>query len=200
MCRWWPAVRIAVFGFALASSSAATLAAEPLVLFLLKMMRDQAISSSIEAGVEAARARKPGEEGAFAASPPPTAPPLATKGQWLKGLIDDSFVHLSPAQREELYASLLKILNDPKYAAVRPTIIAEFTSQAIAIRDSYRKLSRLSESDMKAIAIEARREYERLPSEQRQQMLQVLQLGIPGIPRTLNELMLVEFSSVPTMR
>jgi hypothetical protein len=53
---------------------------------------------------------------------------------------------------------------------------------------------------MKAIAAEARREYERLPAEQRQQLLQVLQHGVPGMPRTLNDLMLAEFSSAAAPR
>ena len=35
----------------------------------------------------------------------------------------------------------------------------------------------------------------RLPPGQRQQMLQVLQHGIPGMPRTLNDMMLAEFNS-----
>ena len=61
-------------------------------------------------------------------------------------------------------------------------------------------MSRLSEADMKVIVANARREYERLPSEQRQQMLQVLQHGVPGMPRTLNDLMLAEFSSAAAPR
>lgn len=198
MFHVWPVVRVIVAGLIFALCSTAVPAADPLVLFLLRMLRDQAISSSIQAGIEAAQ-QPPKPAGAVAAVPRP-APPAATDEQWLKGLIDESFVHLGPQQREELYSSLMKILNDPKNAAARSTIIAEFTSQAVALRDAHRQLSRLSEADMKAIAIEARREYERLPSEQRQQMLQVLQHGIPGMPRMLNDLMLAEFGSVPAAR
>lgn len=185
-------VRIIIAGLILATGSTAARAADPLVLFVLRMLRDQAISAGIQAGVEAAQEK-----------PKPAAPIVIPRGApqaddpWLRGLIDESFVHLDSQQREELYASLMKMLNDPKNAAMRPAIIAEFTGQAIALRDAHRQLSRLSAADMKTIAAEARREYERLPAEQRQQMLQVLQHGIPGMPRALNDLMLAEFGGVP---
>jgi len=198
MFRMCSALRIALVGAVFASFSAATLAADPLVLFLLRVLRDQVISSSIQAGVEAAQERSKAESATAAA--PRAPPPPATEGQWLKGLIDESFVHLTPQQREELHASLMKILNDPKYASARSLIITEFTGQAIAIRDAHRALSQLSPDQMKAIAAEARREYERLPAEQRQQLLQVLQHGVPGMPRALNDLMLAEFSSAPAPR
>lgn len=197
MFRMRSALRIALVGAIFASFSAATLAADPLTLFLLRMLRDQLISTSIQAGVEAAQERSKAET---AVVPTPQAPPVATEGQWLKGLIDESFVHLTSQQREELHASLMKILNDPKYASARSLIITEFTGQAIAMRDAHRALSQLSPDQMKAIAAEARREYERLPAEQRQQLLQVLQHGVPGMPRTLNDLMLAEFSSAAAPR
>jgi len=197
MFRMWSAVRITLIGAVFASYAAAAVAADPLVLFLLRMVRDQVISSSIQAGIESAQ--EPSKPQA-AAMPPRAAPPPGTEGQWLRGLIDESFVHLSPQQRDDLHASLMKILNDPKNASARSLIITEFTIRATAMRDAHRSLSRLSEADMKVIVAEARREYERLPSEQRQQMLQVLQHGIPGMPRALNDLMLAEFSSAANAR
>ncbi len=198
MSRKWSGIRIAVIGAMLAALSSADVAADPLVLFLLRMLRDQAVSSSIQSGVESAQEQSKAESAAAAV--PRAAPPPASEGQWLRGLIDESFIHLSPQQREELHASLTRILNDPQNAAARATILAEFTRQAIAMRDAHRQLSHLSHDEMKAIAVEARREYERMPSEQRQQMLQVLQHGIPGMPRALNDLMLAEFSSAPAAR
>ena len=198
MFRFWSVVRVTLVGAIFASWSAAAVAADPLTLFLLRMLRDQVISTSIQAGVESAQERSKSESAAAAV--PRAVPPPATEGQWLKGLIDESFVHLGPQQREELHASLMRLLNDPKNESVRPLIISEFTGQAIAIRDAHRALSRLSEADMKVIVANARREYERLPSEQRQQMLQVLQHGVPGMPRTLNDLMLAEFSSAAAPR
>ena len=170
-------------------------AIDPLVLLLLRMIRDSAASSAVQAGVESATA-KPDPQSA--ASLPRLATLPQSEGQWLKQLIDESFIHLSGAQREELFASLTRILNDPRYAQSRSTILAEFTGQAIALRDAHRRLSGLTPDQMKAIAVEARQEYERLPGPQREQMLQVLQHGIPGMPRTLNDLMLAEFNSART--
>src|SRR5262249_52269555 len=125
---------------------------------------------------------------------PRLAPP-PPEGQWLRTLIDESFAHLSAGQREELHASLMRILNDSKYSETRGMILAEFTRQAIAMRDAHRQLAGLSADQMKAIAVQARREYEQLPPEQRRQMLQVLEHGIPGMPRSLNDMMLTEFSA-----
>ena len=193
MFRWRAAFRAFIFGLVIATYSAVAGAADPLTLFLLRMLRDQAISTAVEAGVAASR--QPSKPEAVAV--PRMAPQPATEGQWLKGLIDESFIHLGAQQREELHASLMKILGDPKYEAVRSEILAEFTRQAIAMRDAHRQLSRLSESDMKVIANEARLEFQRLPPEQRQQLVQALQHGVPGMPRALHDLMLAEFNSVP---
>jgi hypothetical protein len=170
-------------------------AIDPLVLFLLKMLRDSVISSAIEAGVEAST--KPATPADPLAALPRLQPP-PPEGQWLKQLIDESFVHLSAAQRDELHVSLMRILNDPRHLESRGLILAEFTRQAIAMRDAHRQLAGLSAQQMKAIAVEARREYERLPADQREHMLKILQHGIPGMPRTLNDVMLAEFSAATT--
>ena len=166
-------------------------ALDPLVLLLLRMVRDSVISKSVEAGVEVVTADKEGEP---PAEIPRLAPLPASEGQWLKSLIDESFVHLSAEQRAELLASLMRTLNDPRYAQMRSTILAEFTGKAIAMRDAQRRLAGLNDEQMRAIAVEARQEFERLPAEQREQMLQVLRHGIPGMPRALNDIMLAELS------
>lgn len=164
-------------------------ALDPLMLFVLRMIRDSVISKSIEAGVESATDDKAAER---AADIPRLAALPRNEGEWLRSLIDESFVHLSAQQREELYESLTRMLNDPRYAPMRSTILAEFTGKAIAMRDAQRRLAGLKPDQMKAIAVEARQEFERLPAEQREQMLQVLQHGIPGMPRALNDIMLAE--------
>lgn len=197
MLRVWLGIRIAAFGLIVALLPAPALAVDPFVLFLLRMLRDQAISSSIESGISASQQHSSPEG---TASAPSVAPPSTTEAQRLKRTIDESFVHLGPQQREELHASLMRILNDPKNATERLTILTEFHSQALALRESHRHLSSLSESDMRSVAAGARIEYERLPPEQRQQLLQALQQGVPGMPRALHDLMLAEFRSVPAAR
>lgn len=168
-------------------------AVDPFVLFLLRMLRDQAVSSAIESGAAAARIpRKP--DPAFA--PGALIAPPANEAERLRRLIDESFVHLRPEQRQELHASLLKILDDPDHAARRGEILAAFTARAEATRQAHRQLSRLSEEEMRAVAEGARDEFAKLPLDQRREMLQALEQGVPGMPGTLHDLMLAEFRSV----
>ena len=161
------------------------------------MLRDQVITSALEAGYEAALNRNQAEP---AATPPAALglgaaiPGTAGEEERLRTLIDEGFIHLSPGQRAEVLASLLKILNDPANAAQRETLIAQFTQQVNALRDAHRILSQLSDADMRAVVAQARSEYERLPPEQREQMLEVLRRGMPGVPHALNQMMLSEFS------
>ena len=61
-------------------------AVDPLVLFLLRMMRDSVLSTAIERGANAAQEKSRVEELPRLAALP------STEGPWLKTLIDDSFV------------------------------------------------------------------------------------------------------------
>jgi len=182
----------AVTALALMAFTQAAVAADPFVLFLLRMLRDQAITSTLEAGVAGQQPVAP-----VPAPPVAAAPQAVPESRQLRALIDESFLHLGPQQREELHASLQKMLSDPRNAAVRADIIAEFTLQATAVRDAHRQLSRLSEPDMRRLAAEARVEFARLPADQRGLLLQALQHGVPGMPRALHDLMLAEFRGVP---
>lgn len=198
MSRLRSILRLALIGVIFASWSTASFAMDPLVLFLLKMLRDQVISASMEAGYDAAKDAY--EAPPVAVSPlmpgmPPSLPPGASESERLRVLIDESFTHLTPLQREELYASFMKIVNDPANAAQRQVLIAQFTIQANNLRDAHRILNQLSDADMRGLVAQARLEYEKLPPEQREQMLRVLRRGIPGVPASLNEMMLAEFGS-----
>lgn len=199
MARTWRSVRTAIPALVLLLCAPAAWAIDPLTLFLLRMLRDQTVSSSIEAGMDASQ-KRPGLDGTTATLPSLPPPPPTNESQQLKATIDESFVHLGPQQRADLHASLMGMLNDPRNASSRDAILTEFNAQAQALRNSQRMLSRLSEADMRAIAAEARVEYERLPGDQRQQLLQALQRGVPGMPKTLQDVMLAEFSSVPAAR
>lgn len=183
-------VRRGVFITLLLASAAAPLhaqAAEPLTMYLLKMLRDQMVSSALESAVNGAKSAVP-------------APPPAVKGVYgiseeqLRGLIDTGFVHLSSAQRAEIYASLGKMLADPKNAAARPLIIEELALKAAAVRGALERLAALTDAEKRAIAADARSEYERLPEEERSQMVRLLQMRVAPIPRDLNDLILAEFA------
>jgi hypothetical protein len=198
MVRKWLSLRTAIPALVFLLCAPAAWAFDPFTLLLLRMLRDHAVSSTLEAGVDASQ-KRPGPDDAIAPRSFAPAQPVS-ESQQLKATIDESFLHLGPQQRAELHASLMGMLDDPRNAAVRGAILAEFNAQAQALRNSYRMLSRLSESDMRAVASDARGEYERLPPEQRRQLLQALQQGVPGMPKTLQDMMLAEFSSVPAAR
>ncbi len=165
-------------------------ALEPLTLLLLRMLRDHIISAAIETAVEHARRNE--------ARQPLIIPPAPydLDDQKLRMLIDEGFVHLSPGQRDEVFASVKRILSDPQNAAIRPIIIQELAVKASAVRQAHEQLASLSAEKKKAIAVEAREEYEKLPPEERRQMIQVLQSGAVPIPRDLNDMILAEFSNV----
>lgn len=175
----------------LATAAVPAHAADPLTLYLLKMLRDQMASSVLESAVSN--------------MPPATAkqsPPSALAGVYgvseeqLRMLVDAGFVHLSATQRAEIHASLMHLLIDPKNALARPLIIEELALKASAVRGAHERLSALTAAEKRAIAADARAEYERLPAQERGQMLQLLQAGVAPIPRDLNELILAEFSAV----
>ena len=197
MIRTWLSVRTAIAALLLLLCAPAAWAADPITLFLLRMLRDQVVTSSIEAGVDAGQRRL---DEPLSSRLPPSQSLQSLESQQLKATIDESFVHLGAQQRAEVYASLMGILNDPKNAATREAILAEFNAQAQSLRASHRLLSQLSESDMRVIAADARAEYAKLPDDQRRLLLQALQQGVPGMPRTLQDIMLAEFNSVPAAR
>jgi hypothetical protein len=187
-------VRCLIYLLLLCSASAAY--ADPVLLLLLRMLRDQAISSSLEAGVTSLRQPPSPQSPAygFALSTPPG--PRGTEESRVRALIDDSFLHLSGVQRDAVFAGMQKILNDPQYAQIRAQLVAEFTLKARAVREGYRNLDRLTHTEKRALAIQAKEEFRHLPAEQRHQLLEALQAGVLPVPRDLSEIMLAEFGSV----
>jgi hypothetical protein len=165
-------------------------AAEPLTLFLLKMLRDQMASSAIESAVNSippAVEKSPGAN--------PLAGVYGFDEQQLRALIDAGFVHLTPSQRADVYASLTRMLADPRNALARPLIIEELAQHASAVRSAHERLAALSPAEKRAIAVDARSEYERLKPQERDQLMQLLKAGVAPIPRDLNELILAEFAA-----
>lgn len=175
----------------LATAAVPAHAADPLTLYLLKILRDQMASSALESAVN---------------SVPPTearpSVPSALTGVYgvseeqLRTLIDTGFVHLTAAQRAEIHASVMRMLADPQNALARPLIIEELALKASAVRGAHERLSTLTADEKRAIAVDARAEYERLPAQEREQMLQLLQSRMAPIPRELGDLILAEFSAV----
>lgn len=187
-------VRCLIYVLLLCSASAAY--ADPVLILLLRMIRDQVITSSLEAGVTSLRQAPSPRSPAygFALASPPV--PRGSEESRVRALIDDSFLHLSGAQRDAVFAGMKKVLNDPQHAQIRTQLVAEFTLKARAVREGYRNLDRLSDTEKRTLALQAKEEFRRLPAEQRHQLLEALQAGVLPMPHDLNEIMLAEFGSV----
>lgn len=175
----------------LATAAVPAHAADPLTLYLLKMLRDQMASSALESAVNnmPPAAARPSVPTALAGV-------YGVSEEQLRMLVDAGFVHLTPAQRAEIHASLMRMLADPQNALARPLIIEELALKAAAVRGAHERLSSLTVAEKHAIAADARAEYERLPAQEREQMLQLLQARVAPIPRELGDLILAEFSAV----
>ena len=185
-------LRRAVIGILLAISSSAAVAADPLTLILLRILRDQIITAAAEAAYDSMQKPKPQGPIVFPAHP------YDLDDAKLRILIDEGFVHLTSVQRDEVFASVKRILADPKNAPIRFHIIEELALKASAVRQAHENLNNLSYDRKRLIANEAREEYLRLKPEERQQMLAVLQSGVMPIPRDLNDMILAEFRSIPS--
>lgn len=164
-------------------------AAEPLTLILIHIIRQQ-IANAVENAIEQAQ-----RERERAVVVPPRAP-HDIDDQRLRALIDEGFIHLSRSQRDEVFASAKRILASTDNSAARAALVQELAMKASAVRQAHEQLSALSSAEKRALAIEARGEYEKLPADERQQMVQVLEAGIVPLPRDLSEMILAEFGRV----
>ena len=184
-------LRRIVVGVLLAISSSAALAVDPLTLILLRILRDQIITAAAEAAYNKMTEKPPPGPIVFPAHP------YDLDDARLRTLIEEGFVHLTSAQREEVFAGVKRILADPKNATMRLHIIEELALKASAVRQAHENLNNLSYDRKRLVASEAREQYRKLEPEERQQMLAVLQSGVMPIPRDLNDMILAEFRSVP---
>jgi hypothetical protein len=173
----------------LGSSSA--WATDPLVLFLLRAIRDQIVMNAAETALDAMNRPAPPQYGYL--QPPPLVSPEQDESRRLKAIIDESYEYLSPAQREQVHASLMKILADPENAALRPQIVESFTRTARAVGRAQQTLRHLSHSQKLALAADARLEYEKLGPDQRREMMRILRAGQAPLPSDLTEMMVAEF-------
>jgi hypothetical protein len=174
----------------LAAWPAVVQAAEPLTLLLIHIIRQQ-VANAVESAIEQAQRER---ERAAVIIP---RGPHEIDDERLRALIDEGFVHLTRAQRDEVFASAKRILAGTQNTAQRAALVQELAFKASAVRQAHEHLAALSPAEKRALAIEARGEYQKLPAEERQQMMQVLQAGIVPLPRDLSEMILAEFGSVP---
>jgi hypothetical protein len=171
--------------------------ADPLTLLLLRIIRDKVISAGIESAVEQASGAAP----LVRAAPdsPRSLPGLPYAGFdeiQLRRLIEEGFIHLTEAQRNEVYVSVLRIVSDPKNAPEVPAIIADLAIKASAVRQAHEQISSLPSARKRQIAAEAREEYEKMPVDMREQMASVLRQRLVPLPSDLTDMILAEFDLV----
>lgn len=184
-------VRCLVGLLILFSTSAAL--ADPVLLLLLRFARDKALSASIEAGVNGLRQESTMPSPVYGFAPPVPPIPRGSEEQQVRALVDDSFLRLSAGQRDEVFAGLRKILQDPQHRHDRSRLAAEFALTARAVRESYRGLDNLTYGEKRSLAVRAKEAYGRMPAGERRQLLEILQSGMLPVPRDLRDFMLAEF-------
>ena len=186
-------LRSMLLGTVLAGVCAPAAALDPLTLILLRLVRDQIISRTIETAVDHASSlpRSP-----VVAQPRDPVFPLGMDDTQLRRLIDEGFIHLSVNQRDEVFSALRRILLDPRNAADAPGILADLAVKASAVRRAHEALSNLSDARKRTIALEAREAYEKLPAENREELVSMLRARVIPLPVDLNDMLLAEFSQI----
>jgi hypothetical protein len=175
--------------------------ADPILLLLLRFARDRAVSASFEAGVNNLRQPNttlPSPVYGFALPTP--AIPRGNEEQQLRALLDENFLHLTASQRNEVFAGMQKVMQDPQNRQDKAQLLAEFALKAREVRECYRGLDVLANSEKRSLAVQAKEEYRRLSESERQELLDVLQSGTLPIPRDLRDFMLAEFNSIAPVR
>ena len=188
-------IRCIIGGLILLSSSAAL--ADPILLLLLRAARDHVVTASLEAGVN--NLKQPGPTiptYAYGFALPTPAIPRGTEEQQLRSLLDENFLHLTADQRNELFAGMQKILQDPQNAHDKARLLGEFALKAREVKDAYRGLDALPSAEKRSLVMQAKEEYRRLPDDERRQLLDILQSGALPLPRDLRDSMLAEFGSI----
>lgn len=167
-------------------------AADPLLMLLLSVAKEM---------IWAAATRERPATPTPAEPTPPVSPavnlyPGTTVGSaQVRRLIDEGFVYLSAAQREEVFESLHKSLMDPNNAAVRASMIEHFAQRAIAMRMTQQRLANLSEPEKASLVAQFRKEVAGLPAEEVGQLAELLRREVLPLPRDLNEMLLAELAA-----
>ena len=173
------------------SSSAAAI--DPVMLLLMRMLRDKIITSLADAAVEAAL--KPREPTVTPLPPtrPGIPPPGMPEPERIRFLIERNFTYLSAAEQDRAYHGMMAALDDPANAPVRDRMLDEFWQMAIAVGEAQRILEQLSRAQKQEIASSAGDAFRQLPADQRQEALDLLRTSQAPIPQDLNAMLLREF-------
>lgn len=163
-------------------------AVDPIVLFLLRMLRDQIITSVADAAMREALKPPPPDQPSFGYGPLYVAPRFAgaTEPERIRNMIDQSFADLSAGERQQVYDGLMKVLDDPANAGQRDALLAEFTQTAETVRLAREALGKLTDAERRRILDGARAEFRQLTPDQQTEMLAVLRGGHAPLPRAFS--------------
>ncbi len=171
---------------ALSSQPAAAL--DPLSLMILRMLRDQLVSSQLEAAL-----------GSQSASPAP-APALMGYPRDLRTVVDEGFPDLNATQRKAVYDRFTELMNDPRNARDRDAMLNEFLGAASAFRATHEALAHLTDEQKRTIASQAAAAYRDKTPEALEEAIAVLRTSAMPIPADLRERMLAELTSESAAR
>jgi hypothetical protein len=164
----------------LATSALPALAVDPFAMFLIGIARDMVINY-------ANRPPLPPEE--VLPDLKLVYPGTTVEPEYLRQLIDDSFMYLSESQRREIFDMLHAALMDPKNAAVRAPMIEYFARRALVIRAAQLHLAKLSWPEKERLAAEFKTAFAELPADEKAQLGEVVRRGLLPVPSDLGELL-----------
>ena len=170
-------------------------AADPLLMFLIGWAKN-IIESQIEENAKKQRAAVPAATVVPIVTAPvaPPAPGPVSESD-LRGLVDEGFAYLTPAQRAELLAGVEKALSDPANSAYREEILSQFANVARQAGYTHRQLDRLSNDQKRHLARQFAVNFKALTPDQQQDLLQQLRQRALPLPSDLNEMMLTALAT-----
>lgn len=172
--------------------SPAASAIDPVMLLLMRMLRDKIATSLADAAVEYALRPDAPEVVARPATLPGLPPPGMPEADRMRFIVDRNFTYLTHAERDQVYDALMTALRDPANEHQRGRIIEEFTHTALAVGEAQRLLDTLSRSEKQEIASTAVEAFSQMPVAERQEFLTMLRTRQAPIPADLNAMLLEE--------
>jgi hypothetical protein len=166
---------------------AAPASADPVLMFLLGVVRDMVIAHANRPRDAAPEVPMPDFANVY--------PGTSVEPDVLRRLIDDSFLYLNSAQRREIFESLNAELLKPKNAAVRGAMIEYFAEKALMIRAAQLKLANLPYREKQRMAAEFKTELAEMTAEDQAQVGELLRSGMLPVPSDLNQLLLAAFDA-----
>jgi hypothetical protein len=173
-------IRSGVFFSLLATSALPALAVDPFAMFLIGIARDMVITYANRPPLKAEE-QMPDLSQVY--------PGTTVEPEYLRKLIDDSFMYLSEGQRREIFDMLHAALMDPKNAAVRGPMIEYFARRALTIRAAQLHLAKLSWPEKERLAAEFKTAYAELPADEQALLGEVVRRGLLPVPSDLGELL-----------